>query len=363
MATRKRRRESNKQVSFLNFANGFYSTSSSYFCEIPPAQVTRPINNTSTECELADYSARPPTPNSTEVFRLWFVCVCANSINDKVIYIQTYPPVSPTLRKFELFDCSDRPSHDSEIFRVFFSLHLLLPSLAISCWYPLQTDSPMCLTVSEGNTSRSCSSTSEAASLSSCSEDASYSDIEGEPNYSNASLKKQLASWLKQKLLEKKLCSNCFSPKHQNKKCLSLSSCQICEVRHHTSLHSGPAKSGNPTTLPTTVSEVHCQTTVKFQCVWHLFICLPENSYHQSLITTAWRESQCTLWRRSSTFMDDERRSQTVRPSCKEQRIVDLIGICQSSHCAKILWHGWARCSYNWLSTDRRLSHSHQFSG
>jgi hypothetical protein len=129
----------------------------------------------------------------------------------------------------------------------------------------------MCLTVSESNTSRSCSSTSEAASLSSCSEDASYSDIEGEPNYSNASLKEQLASRLKQKLLEKKLCSNCFSLKHQNKKCQSLSSCQICGVRHHTSLHSGPAKSGNPSTLPTTVSGVHCQTTVLSFSVYDIY--------------------------------------------------------------------------------------------
>jgi hypothetical protein len=69
----------------------------------------------------------------------------------------------------------------------------------------------------------------------------------------------------------KKLCSNCFSPKHQSKDCQSLASCRICGARHHTSLHSGPAKPSNPSTLPTAVSGNHCQTTALTSSVCDIY--------------------------------------------------------------------------------------------
>jgi hypothetical protein len=69
----------------------------------------------------------------------------------------------------------------------------------------------------------------------------------------------------------KKLCSNCFSPKNQSKDCQSLASCRICGARHHTSLHSGPAKPSNPSTLPTAVSGNHCQTTALTSSVCDIY--------------------------------------------------------------------------------------------
>ena len=69
----------------------------------------------------------------------------------------------------------------------------------------------------------------------------------------------------------KKLCFNCFSPKHHNKECQSPSTCRVCGSRHHTSLHQGTAKTNAALTVATTVSGVHCQATTLHSTVCDIY--------------------------------------------------------------------------------------------
>lgn len=58
------------------------------------------------------------------------------------------------------------------------------------------------------------------------------------------------------------MCINCFSLKHQDKECPSINSCRTCGSRHHTSMHQGGTTSNALVTTPSTVTDVHCKTTM-----------------------------------------------------------------------------------------------------
>lgn len=62
-------------------------------------------------------------------------------------------------------------------------------------------------------------------------------------------------------VLQKHLCYNCLSSKHQKKDCRSKVVCKTCQMKHHSSLHQFDAtRSTSTNSVPTTVTNAHFQT-------------------------------------------------------------------------------------------------------